>query len=99
MKLAKDPGGIFMNMSCLTWASLVVLVVKNPPANTKDMGSCLFPTPWSRKWQPAPIVLPGKFHGQRSLGCATLHGVAKSWTQLSTQHTRLIYLKIYSTAY
>ena len=67
MKLAKDPGGIFMNMSCLTWASLVVLVVKNPPANTKDMGSCLFPTPWSRKWQPAPIVLPGKFHGQRSL--------------------------------
>ena len=23
--------------------------------------------PWSRKWQPAPIYLPGKFHGQRSL--------------------------------
>ena len=23
--------------------------------------------PWSRKWKPIPIVLPGKFHGQRSL--------------------------------
>ena len=22
---------------------------------------------WSRKWQPTPIFLPGKFHGQRSL--------------------------------
>ena len=24
-------------------------------------------TPWSRKWQPDPVFLPGKFHGQRSL--------------------------------
>ena len=23
--------------------------------------------PWSRKWQPAAVFLPGKFHGQRSL--------------------------------
>ena len=23
--------------------------------------------PWSRKWQPTLIFLPGKFHGQRSL--------------------------------
>ena len=22
--------------------------------------------PWSRKWQPIPVFLPGKFHGQRS---------------------------------
>ena len=22
---------------------------------------------WSRKWQPTPVLLPGKFHGQRSL--------------------------------
>ena len=22
---------------------------------------------WSRKWQPAPVFLPGKSHGQRSL--------------------------------
>ena len=24
-------------------------------------------SPWSRKWQPAPVLLPGKSHGQRSL--------------------------------
>ena len=23
--------------------------------------------PWSRTWQPTPVFLPGKFHGQRSL--------------------------------
>ena len=23
--------------------------------------------PWRRKWQSTPVVLPGKFHGQRSL--------------------------------
>ena len=22
---------------------------------------------WSRKWQPTPVFLPGKFHGQRRL--------------------------------
>ena len=27
--------------------------------------------PWRRKWYPAPVVLPGKHHGQRSLaGCS-----------------------------
>ena len=24
--------------------------------------------PWRRKWQPTPVCLPGKLHGQRSLG-------------------------------
>ena len=38
--------------------------------------------PWSRKWQPTPVSLLGKCHGQRSLE-ATVHGVAKSRTQLS----------------
>jgi len=23
--------------------------------------------PWRRKWQPTPVCLPGKSHGQRSL--------------------------------
>ena len=34
--------------------------------------SCLFnpwvgKSPWSRKWQPTPVFLPGKFPGQGSL--------------------------------
>ena len=24
-------------------------------------------SPWRRKWQPTPVSLPGKFHGQRNL--------------------------------
>ena len=47
-------------------------MVKNPPANaedTRDMGSFSWgeKMPWSRKRQPTPVFLPGKFHGQRSL--------------------------------
>ena len=46
--------------------SQVALVVKNPPANPgdiRDSGSI----PWRRQWQPTPVCLPGKSHGQRSL--------------------------------
>ena len=47
-------------------------VVKNLPANAgdaRDKGSIpgLRRCPWSRKWQPTPIFLPGKLHCQRSL--------------------------------
>ena len=28
-------------------------------------------TPWSRKWQPTTVFLPGKSHGQRSLAGST----------------------------
>ena len=30
--------------------------------------------PQKRKWQPTPVFLPGKFHGQRSLVCYIVHG-------------------------
>ena len=43
-------------------------MVKNPPAKAGDMG--LIPglkIPWRRNWQPTPVFLPGKSHGQRSL--------------------------------
>ena len=29
--------------------------------------------PWRRSWQPTPVLLPGKFHGQRSLA-GYIHG-------------------------
>ena len=35
---------------------------------------------WRRKWQPTPVFLPGKSHGQRSLSG---YRVAKSRTRLS----------------
>ena len=47
-------------------------MVKNPPANagnTRDAGSIPGSglIPWSMKWQPTPVFLPGESHGQRSL--------------------------------
>ena len=57
----------------LQWrASQVALVVKNPPANAgvrRDTGSIpgLGRFPWRGAWQPTPVFLPGKSHGQRSL--------------------------------
>ena len=35
--------------------------------------------PWRRKWQPTPVFLSGKSHGQRSRW-ATAHGVSKNQT-------------------
>ena len=50
----------------------MALVVRNPPANIGDIRDTgLVPelgrVPWSRKWQPTPVVLHGESHGQRSL--------------------------------
>ena len=45
-------------------------VVKNLPASSGDVDSIPGSgrSPWRRKWQPTPAFLPGKFHGQGSLG-------------------------------
>ena len=45
-------------------------MVKNPPANVRRhrFNPWVGKIPWRRKWQPTPVFLPGKSHGQRSLG-------------------------------
>ena len=47
--------------------------------------------PWSRKWQPIPVFLPGKIPRTE----ATVHGVAKSQTQLTTEHHLSRYAGLY----
>ena len=47
-------------------------MVKQLPANAGDARDVGFDPsvrkiPWSRRWQLAPVFLPGKFHGQRDL--------------------------------
>ena len=75
--------------------------VKNLPAmqETQEMGVLSLgqedrrppPTPpQRRKWQPAPVFLPGEPHGQRGAWQATVHGVAKesdTTEQLNTHTT------------
>ena len=49
-------------------ASLVAQKVKTPPAMQETWVQ--YPgqkIPWRREWQPTPVFLPGKFHGQWSL--------------------------------
>ena len=64
-------------------------MVKNLPANAGDVGSIpgLGRSPWRRKWQPTPVFLPGKSHGQRSLGGATVHRIAKELDTTSVTKT------------
>ena len=61
-------------------------VVKNPPAHAGDTQLDLWirKLPWRRKWQPTPVFLPGKSHGQTSLVGYSPWGCKKSDT---TQHT------------
>ena len=42
--------------------------------------------PWRRKWQPTPVFLPGKFHGQRSLAGYSPWGRKESDTT-EAEHT------------
>ena len=63
--------------------------LSNLPANVGDVreadlipGSGRFT--WSRKWQPTPVFLPGKFHGQRRVAGQSPWGGKESDT---TEHT------------
>jgi len=50
-------------------------VVKNPPANAGDrFDPWVRKMPWRRKWQPPPVLLPGKSHGQRRLAGYSIQG-------------------------
>ena len=42
--------------------------------------------PWSRKWHPAPVFLPGKSHGQRSLVGYSPWGHKRVGHNLGTEH-------------
>ena len=51
--------------------------------------------PWRRKWQPTPVFLPGKSHGQRSLAGYSSRGHKESDTteQLNSKTLRYFTLK------
>ena len=43
--------------------------------------------PWGRKWQPPPVSLPGRSHGQRSLVGYSPSGCKESDVTAVTKHT------------
>ena len=72
---------------------------KNPPSKAGEAGEVGAIPGWGRspgvtKWQPAPVFLPGKLHGQRSLvGYSpwgpTESGVAEH-TAATNYHSKII---------
>ena len=75
----------------------VAIVLKTPRATCqcrrlKRFDPWIGKIPWSRKWQPNSVFLPGRFHGQRSLVGNSLWGCKEAGTTewLSTQHIQLI---------
>ena len=68
------PGRLFCQLclkqgpSMCSGASLVGQLVKNLPVMQETrFDSRVGKIPWSRKWQPTPVFLPGESPGQRSL--------------------------------
>ena len=63
--------------------------MKNSPAVPEMHRRCRFhpwvrKIPWSRKWQPTPVFLLGKLHGQRSLVSYSPQGPKESDTKEAT---------------
>ena len=52
--------------------------------------------PWKRKWQPTPVFLPGKSHGQRSLAGSSPWGRKRVRHDLATKQwkERIIYIQL-----
>jgi len=46
----------------------------------------IFEDPWSRKWQPTPVFLPGESHGQKSLVGYSPRGHKESDKTETTSH-------------
>ena len=61
-------------------------VVKNPPAKRWRFNPWVRKIPWSRKWRPTFVFLPGKFHGASSGS----HSVDAEHSGLSTSHVGLL---------
>ena len=51
---------------------------------------CVRKIPWRRKWQPTPVFLPGKFHGERSLVGYSSWGCKESDTAEQLNNNRKI---------
>ena len=72
-----------------TGLPLWLRVTTESACQRKRTGRCKFDPwvrkiPWRRKWQPTPVFLLGKSHGQRSLaGYGVVHGATKCQTGLN----------------
>ena len=84
---------IWLQRVCTQWTLERVWREGNPPTMWVGMwigaANCLIgKIPWTREWQPTPVLLPGESHGQMNWWAA-IHGITKSWTQLSDPSSKM----------
>ena len=78
-------------------------MVQNLPAKAGDSRDGEFDPwvgkiPWTRKWQPTPVFLPGKFHVQRSLAGYSPWGHKESdMSEHTHTHTHTLLLLLHVT--
>ena len=63
-------------------------MLKKSSANSEEAG--VRKTPWRRKWQPTPVLLPRKSHGQKSLAGYSPWGYRNIRHDLVTKQQRNI---------
>ena len=69
-----------------------VLVLKNPPASGRRLkfDPRVRKIPWTREWQPTPVILPEEFQGQRSLMGYSPWRHKESGRREANCHTRML---------
>jgi len=72
-------------------------VVKNLPTNAGDARDWVGKIPWRRKWQPIPVFLPGKLHGQRSLAGYSPWGRKELDTTECAHTFTMLYITFYKS--
>ena len=89
---------VFPPYYCLNWIILLLASGASLVAQERICLQCrrcrfdpwVWKIPWTRKWQPPPVFLPGKSQGQRILVGYTVHGVQRVWHDLATKSPPLL---------
>ena len=76
--------GSIDSVTTLKGASLIAQTLKNLPAIQETWVGKI---PWRRAWQPTPVFLPWKSHGQRSMAGYSPWGPKESDTTACLKHT------------
>ena len=103
---------IIMILDLSIWASQVVLVVKNPPANLGDLreaGSIPRQEPlkegrldWRTTWLPTPVILPGESPQTEEPGglqSIVSQGVRQDWSDLPCMHAHTYIKNVFNYAF
>ena len=85
--------GVYSN-SCPLWCTDKESACQCRRCKGSKLNPCVGKLHWGRTWEPTPILLPGKFHGQRSAAGYSPWG-RKEWDVTECAHTQTQHRQIY----